>query len=205
MTEELLKNSILELVPAVPFVIDQVAAAMDWVKEEVEESEYLKALRVALKVAEYTTKVSNPNFYKTHLIIASLLSNVKNPLENEKFKMYDTASKSVELAVKATTIDPKVQEDRGCFKALLLHIVPLLKVNQDYVVVMLCGILEDLENISRVLDKAGVKAPITREDYVILLGYDMVISAIYQSKGNILNDTASILNDIQIILNRLSY
>lgn len=205
MTAELLEKSILELVPPVPYVVDQVDAAMKWVKEEKEEGEYLKALRTALKVAEYAAKVSNPNFYKTHLIVASLLSNVADPINNEKFKIFDTASKSVEKALKSITIDPKLQEEKGCFKALILQIVPLLKVEQDYVVIMLCGILEDLEEISRVMHKAGVKSPITREDYVILLGYSMVITSLYQSKQNILNDTATVLNDIQIILNNLSF
>ena len=77
--------------------------------------------------------------------------------------------------------------------------------DQDAAVVMLCGILEDLEEIANVMGKAEVKAPITREDYVILLGYTMVVSNIYNSKTNILNETATILNEIQIILNRLSY
>ena len=205
MNAELLEKSILELVPPVPYVVDQVDAAMRWVKEEKEEGEYLKALKVALKVAEYAAKVSNPSFYKTHLIIASLLSNVENPMENSKFSTFDTASKSVEKTLKAITIDPKVQEDRGCFKALTLHLVPLLKVEQDYVAVMLCGILEDLEEIASVMQKANTKTPITREDYVILLGYSMVVSNMYQAKQNILNDTATILNNIQIILNNLSY
>ena len=205
MNAELLEKSIIELLPPVPYVVDQVGSAMNWVKDVKEEGEYLKALRVALKVAEYTAKVSNPNFYKSHLIIASLLSNIPNALEDEKFSIFDTASKSVEKALKAVTIDPKSQEERGCFKALTLHVVPLINVDQDYLVVMLCGIWEDLEDIARVIDKADVKTPITREDYVILLGYTMVINNIYSSKANILNETGSILNEIQIILNRLSY
>lgn len=205
MNTELLEKSILELVPPVPYVVDQIDAAMKWVKEEKEEGEYLKALKTALKVAEYAAKVSNPSFYKTHLIIASLLSNINEPLVSEKFKIFDTASKSVEKTLKAITIDPKLQEEKGCFKALILHMVPLIKTDQDYVVVMLCGILEDLEEISNVMHKADVKSPITREDYVILLGYSMVISSLYQSKQDILNDTATVLNNIQIILNNLSF
>lgn len=205
MNAEILEKSIMELIPAVPYVVDQVGAAINWVKSEKDEGEYLKALRVALKVAEYTARVSNPNFYKTNLIIASLLSNIPDAINSEKFKIFDTASKSVETTLKAITIDPKIQEERGCFKALMLHLVPLLKVDQDYVVIMLCGILEDLEEISKVLDKADVKSPITREDYVIVLGYSIVVSSLYQAKANILNETASMLNEIQIILNRISY
>lgn len=205
MNAELLEKSIIELLPPVPYIVDQVGAAMNWVKSEEDEGSYLKALRIALKVAEYTVKVSNPNFYKSNLIIASLLSNVPNAIENEKFKIFDTASKSVEKTLKAITQDPKVQEERGCFKALALHLVPLISLDQDYLVIMLCGIWEDLEEIARVIDKADVKSPITREDYVILLGYTMVINNIYSSKANILNETANILNEIQIILNRLSY
>lgn len=205
MNAELLEKSIIELLPPVPYIVDQVGAAMNWVKSIVEEGEYLKSLRVALKVAEYTAKVSNPNFYKSNLIIASLLSNVPNATEDEKFKIFDTASKSVEKMLKSVVVDSKLQEEKGCFKALTLHLVPLFEDDQDAAVVMLCGIWEDLEDIARVLDKAEVKTPITREDYVIILGYTVVLGNIYASKPNILNETGSILNEIQIILNRLSY
>lgn len=205
MNAELLEKSIIELLPPVPYIVDQVGAAMNWVKSVVEEGEYLKSLRVALKVAEYTAKVSNPNFYKSNLIIASLLSNVPNATEDEKFKIFDTASKSVEKMLKSVVVESKLQEDKGCFKALTLHLIPLFENDQDAAVVMLCGIWEDLEDIARVLDKAEVKTPITREDYVIILGYTVVLGNIYASKPNILNETGSILNEIQIILNRLSY
>ena len=205
MNAELLEKSIIELLPPVPYIVDQVGAAMNWVKSVVEEGEYLKSLRVALKVAEYTAKVSNPNFYKSSLIIASLLSNVPNATEDEKFKIFDTASKSVEKMLKSVVVDSKLQEEKGCFKALTLHLIPLFENDQDAAVVMLCGIWEDLEDIARVLNKAEVKTPITREDYVIILGYTVVLGNIYASKPNILNETGSILNEIQIILNRLSY
>ena len=206
MEASLLEKSILELLPSIPYIVDQVGSAMDWLKEEKkDDGEYIKALKVALKVANYASKISEVNFFKTNLIIASLLSNIPNALENERFKVFDTASKSVENTLRNVIIDSRVQEERGCFKALTMHITPLMEKDQEAAAIMLCGILQDLEDIHRVMTKADVKSPITREDYVILLGYTMVISNIYHAGINILNETAVILNDIQIILNELSY
>lgn len=205
MDTELIKKSIIEYLPSIPYIVDQVGFAMDWVKEVKEENEYIKILKTALKVAEYTSKISENNFYKTYLVTASMLSNIPNVMEDEKFKTFDTASKSVEKVLKEIIIDPKVQEERGCFKSLSVHITPLMSKDQDAATIMLCGILEDLEEIASGMEKANVKAPITREDYVIILGYTMVVTNIYNAKINILNETASILNKIQIILNKLNY
>ena len=204
MNADVLEKGILEKLPAIPFIMDQVGAAMEWLKSEKEESEYLKALRVALKVVEYTVTNSNVNFFKTHLIVASLLSGIPEATKNEKFKIFDSASKSVEKTLEKIIVNPKIQEDKGCFKALILHMAPLVNENQDYLAIMLLGILEDLEEITNGMRKANVKTPITREDYVIILGYSIVISSLYTVKG-LLSSTASILNDIQIILNGLSY
>ena len=91
-----LENSIIEGLPQIPYIIDQVGAALKWAHEELKEAEYEELLRVVLDVANYTKEVSEPNFYKTHLIIASVLSALKNPKENKKFEVFDTASKAVE-------------------------------------------------------------------------------------------------------------
>ena len=206
MNSKTVEQSILELLPQIPYIVDQVGSAMNWAKESAEaEGDYNKILNTTLKVAEYAARVSEPNFYKTHLIITSLLSNIPNVIEDEKFKIFDTASKITEKTLKKVIIDPEVQEKNGCFKALNIHLIPLLKEDQEAAVVMLCGIWQDLEEIAKNIKDAGAQAPITREDYVILLGYSLVVTNIYNSKINIYNDTNSILNEIQIILNGINY
>ena len=55
------------------------------------------------------------------------------------------------------------------------------------------------------MSRADVKSPITREDYVIILGYAWVVLNLYSSNLNLLSHTALVLNDIQIILNNLNY
>ena len=204
MNADVLEKGILEKLPPIPYIVDQVGAAMEWLKSEKEETEYLKALRTALKVTDYTVLNSNVNFFKTHLIVASLLSGIPEATKNEKFKIFDSASKSVEKTLEKIVVDPVAQEKRGCFKSLVLCMAPLVNENQDYLAVMLLGILEDLEEITSGMQKANVTSPITREDYVIILGYSMVLSNLYSMKG-LLQSTLSILNDIQIILNNLNY
>lgn len=205
MDTELLEKSIIELLPAIPYIVDQVGAAMNWVKDEKEESEYRKALGIALKVADYAARTSEANFYKTHLVVASLLSNIPNAIDNEKFKIFDTASKAVEKTLKDITVDEKLTQERGCFKALSMHLVPLAVKNQDNLVIMLFGILKDLEEITAGMSKADVHSPITREDYVVILGYALTVFNLFNSNLNLLNETAVVLNDIQVILNSINY
>jgi hypothetical protein len=200
-----LMKSIIEELPQIPYVIDQVVVALDWAKETLTEGEYNKVLRVAYKATEYTKKISNPNFFKTHLITALILSNIEGALENEKFSTFDTASKATEKALRALTVDKEQIEARGCFKAILLHLIPLAKTNEDLFALSLIGIKEDIEDIVIGLRSADVKTPITAQDYVTILGYTVVMDNIRMANLNLLNNTYEIYNSIVTLLNELSY
>lgn len=204
MTEKL-EKSIIEMLPQIPYVIDQVGEAFKWAKEELPEGVYYNTLQTALDVAEYTTSISNPNFYKTHLVVASILSRIEKCLEDERFKTFDTSSKAVEKTLKALNVPEDKILERGCFKAILMHLVPLAKEDEEVFAVALIGMKHDLENILEGMKKANIKTPVTSEDYITILGYSFVMANMRMARLNLLDKVHKIYNDIEILLNSINY
>ena len=196
-----LEQSIIEELPQIPYVIDQIGQALSWAKEVLTEGEYNKVLEVAWSVTKFAKETSELNFFKTHLVIASILSYIPNALEDQKFAVFDTASKAVEKTLKAITINPKLTEERGCFKSIALTLVPLAKQNEDYFTVMLLGIKQELNEILKGMKPVNVKAPITSTDYITVLGYANVMANLRMSNLKLLDKTYKVFNDIEIILN----
>lgn len=200
-----LEKSIIEVLPQIPYVIDQVGEALKWAKEEVPAGSYDKVLKIAYDVALYAKDTSDRNFFKTHLVIASILSNIENALEQERFSTFDTASKSAEKSLKALNIPQEEIEKRGCFKAVLMHLVPLAKESEDLFAVALIGIKHDLKEILDGLKNVDIKAPITSEDYLKVLGYAFVIANVRMARLNLLDKVHAIYNEIEIMLNEMNY
>lgn len=205
MAKSKLEKGIIELLPQIPYVIDQVGEALKWAKEELSEGEYNKTLKVAYDVAQYAKEVSDPNFFKTHLVIASILSNIENPMADKRFEIFDTASKATEKALKDLVIDKKEIEDKGCFKSVLLKLVPLAKKDENLFATALIGIKHDLEEVVEAMKKANVKTPITAQDYVTILGYAFVMDNIRMARLNLLEKAWKVYNDITILLNDVKY
>ena len=198
---EFLKKSILAEVPQVPFIIDQVGAAIDWCIEGHEDGIVVKLLETSLDVAKYVKSISEPAFYKTQLLIASLIGDIEGVLEDEKFKIFKTASGAVEKAINTMLLDKKLIEDYGCFKALTIHLAQVARIDEECLAVLLYGILHDLIEITAGLKDAEVKAPITPQDYISVLGYSFVLENLKVSNFNLLESTRLLINDIDIILN----
>lgn len=205
MTKNKLEKGIIELLPQIPYVIDQVGEALKWAKEVLPEGEYNKTLKVAFEVTQFAKDISDPNFFKTHLVIASILSNIEKAKENKKFEKFDTASKATERALDDLIVDKKSIEEKGCFKALLLHLVPLAKKDENLFVVSLIGIKNDLEEIVKGMEKANIKTPITAQDYVTILGYAFILDNIRMARLNLLEKSWKIYNEINILLNNINY
>ena len=205
MAKTKLEKGIFEQLPQIPYILDQVGEALKWAKEELSEGDYNKTLKVAYDVAEFTKGVSDPNFFKTHLVIASILSNIEDAVTKERFKKFDTASKATEKALKDLSIDKKSIEEKGCFKAVLLHLVPLAKKDENLFATALIGIKNDLEEITKGMEKANVKAPITAQDYVTILGYAFVMDNIRMARLDLLEKSWKIYNEVTILLNEIKY
>lgn len=200
-----LEQGIIEMLPQIPYVIDQVGEALKWAKKEVSEGRYNKVLKTTYEVAEYAKSTSDLNFYKTHLVLANILSNIENATKQEKFSIFDTASKSTEKDLEALEVPEESIKKHGCFKAILMHLVPLAKKNEDLFAVALIGIKHDLQEIIVGMEKAKVKAPITSEDYITVLGYSFIAANIRMARLNLLDKVHKIYNDIEILLNSISY
>lgn len=204
MKKELLEKSILETLPQVSFIVDQVGLALKFAEEGLSENDYLKTLESTLKVAQYTAQVSNMSFYKYHLVIASLICDLPDVMEGEKYDVFRTASKSIENTVLKTRVSKELTEKRGCFNALSLHLAAVSRENQDYFASMLCHILADLEDVTKGMKAAGVKSPITPSDYITILGYSYVIQNI-AGEPSITGRSHDLINEIRIILNELAF
>jgi len=200
--KETLEKEIIEILPQVPYILDQVGAAMDWVKSVKKEGEYINTLKFVVDVAKYVNQISNPNFYKTHLVIAALLSDLENPTTNEKFNVFRTASNSVENTLKKLQIDPKLSEERGCFKAVTIHLVQIGRESQELFTILLYNILCDLQEIISGMEEVEVKMPLTAADYIKILGYAGVMANLRMSNLEYSDATRKVVNEIEIILNK---
>lgn len=197
-----LEQSIIEQLPQIPYVVDQVGEALSWAKEALDEGEYNKVAEVACEVAEYTKSVSDPNFFKVHYVIAYILSNIPSAKENERFAKFDSASKSVEKALEALIVSPKNIELYGCFKSVLLKLIPLSKENEELFTIALIGIKHDLLAIVKGMKQANVKTPITGNDYISILGYALIMANIRMADLHLSNSTYKVFNDILVTLNK---
>jgi hypothetical protein len=196
-----LEKSIIQELPQVPYVIDQIDEALKWAKEVLTEGEYNKMLEVTYDVTEFVKSISEPAFFKIHYVIASILSNIENPKADERFQKFDTASKAVEKALDDLTIVPESIEKIGCFKSIMLHLTPLASKNIDLFTIGLIGVKHDLMIISKGMKEAKVKTPITANDYISVLGYALVMANIRMSKINMSKQAYEIYNDILVMLN----
>ena len=196
-----LEKSIIAELPQIPYVIDQVGSALKWAKEALTKGEYEKAIKIAWDVTEFAKESSDPNFFKTHLVIASLLSFIPDAAEKEEFKIFDTASQAVKKTLEAITINPELTEKRGCFKAILLTLAPLARTNEECFAILLYGIKHDLEEILSGMKEADIKTPITPNDYIAVLGYANVMANLRMANLKLLDRTYKIFNNIEIILN----
>lgn len=198
---DLMEKEILEKLPQVPIVIDQVGHAIKWVREVEDEGKALSTLRFTKMVQEYVSTISDKMFYKTHLVIGALLFDINNVFEDERFNVFKTASGEVERVLRTLKLDEKFQEEKGCFKALSLQLAKMAKEDEECFCVSLLSILNDLQDISRGMKEVGVKTPITPADYIKVLGYSYAISGISKIHFNILDTTGSVLNKVYIELN----
>ena len=198
---ELTRKAILEELPQIPFIIDQVSDAIDWCIEEHETGIVARLLDTALDVAKYAKEISERNFYKTHLVIAALIGDIPDVLTKERFDKFKSASGIIEKAIKNVIIDPQLIQDRGCFNALSIHLANLARTDEECLNVVLYGILHDINDIVGGLKEVGQKAPITPQNYITILGYAYVLANFRMANLSLLNHTRDLINKISIVLN----
>ena len=196
-----LSTAIIAELPQIPFIIDQVSDAIKWCVEAHDSGVVVKQLETTLDVAKYVKEISDPNFYRTHLVIAALISDIPNVLEEKKFEEFKTTSGAVEKAVKNIIVDKDLLIKRGCFNALNIHLAQLARIDENCLVIALLGILHDLQEITSSLKEAETKAPITPQDYITVLGYAYVMANLRMARLPLADKTKVIVNQIEILLN----
>lgn len=196
----LMEKEIYNYVPQIPFVVDQVGAAMAWAKENCEAKglNYEKTLNFALEVAKYVKSISEANFYKTHLLIGAFLMDVEKPTENSKFDIFKTASCSVEHTLEALCMPEYMNEKFGCFKALTMHEVQMAQNNESCFVVTIISMIQDIIEIRNKVREQ--KEPLSHVEYITILGYDRVLTNVQMSNLNLLNTTRNYLNNLNVLL-----
>lgn len=83
-------NELMSKLPQNPFVVDIIGKAIE-IGEANTKADYMEALKIATKVAEYISDKSSSTMYKYSIIAAVLLAGV----EPEKYTAIDTASGTV--------------------------------------------------------------------------------------------------------------
>lgn len=195
------ERGIREILPQIPYVLDQVGAAMDWVREVQDEGTYLKTLKFALDVANFAAKISEPKFFKTYLVVAALLMDIDNVETCEKFNVFKTASHSVENALNKLRINPESSAKRGCFKAVTVHLAQVARESQELFTVLAYSILNELKDIVAGMEEAKEKSPITAADYIRVLGYAYVMANLRMAQLEYSDHTRKVINEIEILLN----
>lgn len=196
-----LKNEIIAELPQIPFIIDQVSDAVDWCVEEHDPGVIVRLLESALDVARYAKEISDPNFYKTYLVVASLIADIPDVTTSERFNKFKTASGVIERTIKNVVIDPDLICERGCFNSLNIHLTQLAKKDENCFVIMLYGILHDLQEITSALKGTSTKSPVTPQDYITILGYAYVMSNLRMARLPLADRTKVLVNKIEILLN----
>ena len=196
-----LEKSIIEKLPQIPYILDQVGEALSWAREEMDDSAYNHLLEVTMEVTNFVSEISEPHFFKVHYIIASILSAIPDAEKNSRFAKFDTASKAVEEALLNLIVEPGSVEQRGCFKSVMMRLIPLAKTNIDLFTIALIGVKHDLTEITKGMKASNVKSPITCNDYVTILGYALVMANIRMANINMSQHAHKVFNEISVILN----
>ena len=196
-----LKESIMEKLPQIPYVLDQVGEALAWACDVMDEGEFNLTLKITDEVAAYVAKISDPNFYKTHLVLASILSAIPDACAEKRFEAFITSSGATERAVRKLGMEKEEVEEKGCFRSLLLHLATVAAEDEHLFAVALIGIKNSLQEIVSGIKQAEVKTPITSADYITILGYAWVMANLRMANLKMLDSTYKIYNDILVILN----
>lgn len=148
--------AIMAHIPANPYIVDLVARAINIAFENLSEGEFARRLYTVNKTAEFIGKNSNPNFFKHHIIMASILYG----LGEATYNSLDTPAK---VLTEATTSLTKVLCSKRCkdkWNAMYkigttdedLLAAALIALNADVVYLLNCVPLTHAEEIRLIAD-----------------------------------------------------
>lgn len=197
---DVLINSIMEYVPQVTFVIEQIGQALNIAKANYSETELEEILTVTVDVAKYAKEVSNSEaFFKYHLIVISLLQNIN---DMSKLSMFETQSNTVINGIQAIKPDVEQIKAKGFVKATVVKLAKLFKENQDLFALEILNTQMVLNNLITNYNKTRTW---TNEELILLMQIAMIEQTIRMNKFTYLSPVANIVNNLLITLNKVKF
>lgn len=206
-TKEQLSKSIIEQLPQIPYIVDQVGLAIDKVFEKLQTEEALKVLEDTLSVIDYTLKVSQPQFFKTHLVLVSLLASISSKLSEEELSKFDTASGTFKQKFEQYRIDKSNVEKVGEYKATTMHLTNLAQNEQDLFTLSILNINSLLEKFLNMKQEVALDEDYKKMTQYTVMGYAVVEVNLRMILNNInlLQPSRDAYNRFMILLNKFSY
>jgi hypothetical protein len=197
MTVEKLIKSIVAELPQIPFVTEQVGAAIDLAKKELDEEQLEKTLRITLEVTNYARQTSSDNFFKFHLVVISLLRNIPNIQKNKRFSMFETVSNLVgnKLSLLEET---ETEIERGKYKGEILKLIRLFNADQDLFLLEIITLIDELKPLT-------LKEELSVEELLDIVGYAYVENNLRMSQLALLNDVSKHYNKLIKIFEKTSF
>lgn len=150
---QITKKMVMELLPQIPFVMDQVSNAVNYVEEHTPDK--LKdALALAYEVGKYAQKTSSEHYFKYDLIIMALLKHIGID-DLLKDKIIEVGSK-VQQGLELLTITDDKLKEYGTAKATLNKLIEVYKTDKELLVVMFNELINTLEEAKEHLNKETI-------------------------------------------------
>lgn len=154
--EQLLVNSLMATLPAIPIVHRYVEDAIKISKKylecvkrdfDVEDNIYLHSLRVALKVADYSKK-SNPQFFNYTPIVIALLHDVIEDADSaelrQDLKLFETVENTIIKGIEALTNDKAEIEKIGRTKYIPTKFLTLARKDKELLLIKLADRVDNI-------------------------------------------------------------
>lgn len=186
-------NSIMENVPQVPFVVEQIGQAINIAKVEYDDKKLVKILENTIEVSKYAKEESkSTQFFKYHLIVISLLKDIK---DMTKLKPFETQSNKIVNSIKLMQLDEKEINKKGFVRATALHLMQLFNLDQELFMISIIEIQQELDRLAMV-QNLGVEEK-------LLINQIALIESILRSNRLALNNSIILkFNNLLTTLNK---
>lgn len=146
--QKTLVHTILTGVPQIPFIIDQVNAAINLAKEQAEPAKFDTALNVAVKCNEYASAHSEKDFFKYHLAVVALLAVVPKATELPEFANFIAQNTIVKDTLTEISKAKQYQAQYGEVKGATIYLANVAKENPAAFLIELYYTLEKVSKVT---------------------------------------------------------
>ncbi len=169
--EQVLINSIMANLPAIPLVVETVQKAINIAKKhlgsvkrkyDTQDSIYLHSLRVALEVSQYAKDNSTNMFFMYQPIVIALLHDIIEDADSKQLRkeldVFKSANNAVLESIKALSNNEKEIAKLGRSKYMVLKFFELAKMEKELLLIKLIDRLDNLKSLPLINDTEEYKA-----------------------------------------------